>query len=61
MKAEKWEYLPNKIIKLQEAFTQVEKCHKPVIAAIHGVCIGGRVDLISACDMLYSTVDTVSK
>ncbi len=55
----KREYLRNKIIKLQDAFTQIEKCRKPVIANIHGACIGGGVDLISACDMRYSTLDSV--
>jgi len=29
----------------------------PVIAAIHGWCIGGGVDLISACDMRYASAD----
>ena len=55
----KREFLRNKIIKLQGEFTQIEKCRKPVIAAIHGACFGGGVDLISACDMRYSTIDSV--
>jgi enoyl-CoA hydratase len=29
----------------------------PVIAAVQGGCIGGGVDLISACDMRYCTAD----
>ena len=29
----------------------------PVIAAIQGACIGGGVDMISACDMRYCTSD----
>ena len=55
----KREYLRRKIIKLQAAFTQIEKCRKPVIASIHGGCIGAGVDLISACDLRYSTSDAV--
>ena len=51
----KREHLRRKILKLQAAFTQIEQCRKPVLAAIHGGCIGGGVDLISACDMRYST------
>ena len=51
----KREYLRRKILKLQAAFTQIEQCRKPVLAAIHGGCIGGGVDLISACDLRYST------
>ena len=54
----KREYLRRKIIKLQAAFTQIEVCRKPVLAAIHGGCIGGGIDLISACDLRYSTSDS---
>ena len=35
------------------------ECPKPVIAAIHGYCIGAGVDLITACDIRYATVDAV--
>ena len=55
----KREHLRRKIIKMQAAFTQIEECRKPVLAAIHGGCIGGGVDLVSACDMRYSTSDAV--
>ena len=55
----KREFLRNKILKLQEAFSQIERCRKPVIAAIHGGCIGAGVDLISACDLRYSTKKTI--
>jgi len=55
----KRDYLRRKILKLQEAFTQIEQCSKPVIAVVHGACIGGGVDLISACDMRYSTSNSV--
>ena len=51
----KREFLRNKILKLQAAISQIERCSKPVIAAIHGGCIGAGVDLISACDIRYST------
>jgi len=33
------------------------QCDKPVISAIHGACIGGGVDLISASDIRYCTED----
>ncbi|KAL3700589.1 hypothetical protein R1sor_018611 [Riccia sorocarpa] len=42
---------------MQDAFTAFELCSKPVIAAIHGACIGGGVDLITACDLRYCTND----
>lgn len=43
------------IMELQSTFTAIEQCRKPVIAATHGRCIGGGVDMISACDMRYCT------
>lgn len=41
----------------QETFTCLERARFPVLAAIQGGCIGGGVDLISACDMRYCTED----
>lgn len=43
---------------MQAAVTSVERCRVPVIAAIHGYCIGGGVDLITACDLRLCTADT---
>ena len=51
------ERIRRKILRLQAAFNAVDNCRKPVIAAIHGYCIGGAIDLIAACDMRYATVD----
>jgi len=34
-----------------------EECRKPVIAAVHGMCIGGGLDIISACDIRLCTED----
>ncbi len=48
-----------KILALQAGLTSIEKCRKPVIAAIHSHCIGGGVDLISACDIRLATTDAV--
>ncbi|HEY0044597.1 MAG TPA: enoyl-CoA hydratase-related protein [Allosphingosinicella sp.] len=36
---------------LQDAFTAAEQARPPVIAAIHGGCIGAGVDLATACDI----------
>lgn len=47
------EHLRRDILDLQDTITAVERCRKPVIAAIHGPCIGGGVDLVTACDMRY--------
>ncbi|XP_047557160.1 delta(3,5)-Delta(2,4)-dienoyl-CoA isomerase, mitochondrial-like [Lutra lutra] len=46
-------YLRSLISKYQETFSVIKKCPKPVIAAIHGACIGAGVDLITACDIRY--------
>ncbi|XP_078517313.1 delta(3,5)-Delta(2,4)-dienoyl-CoA isomerase, mitochondrial-like isoform X1 [Lissotriton helveticus] len=46
-----------KIQEYQETFSVLEKCPKPVIVAFHGACIGGGVDLITACDIRYCTQD----
>lgn len=43
------------ILKIQDTITSIEKCKKPVLAAIHNGCIGGAVDIVTACDMRYST------
>lgn len=46
------------ILSLQQSITSIEKCSKPVLAAIHKGCIGGGVDIATACDMRYCTEDT---
>ncbi|KAF6077346.1 enoyl-CoA hydratase 1 [Phyllostomus discolor] len=50
-------YFRKLIATYQETFSVIEKCPKPVIAAIHGGCIGGGVDLITACDIRYCAQD----
>jgi enoyl-CoA hydratase/carnithine racemase len=42
---------------LQDAFSAVEQARAPVIAAIHGGCIGAGVDLASACDIRIAAAD----
>jgi enoyl-CoA hydratase len=53
----KREQLRKKVLELQTPINAIEQCSKPVIAAIHGGCIGGGVDIVSACDMRYCTHD----
>lgn len=45
------------ILQLQRSFTAIAECPVPVIAAVHGACIGGGVDLISACDLRVASAD----
>jgi enoyl-CoA hydratase len=45
------------ILRLQASVTSVADCQLPVIAAVHGYCIGGGVDLIAACDVRLASAD----
>lgn len=49
------EKLRKMVFKLQAPINAIEKSSKPVIAAIHGGCIGGGIDIVTACDMRYTT------
>lgn len=51
------EKLRHIILDMQDTLTAIERCRKPVIAAIHGACIGGGIDLICCADIRYGTVD----
>jgi len=42
---------------LQWSFTALEKARVPVLAAVQGGCIGGAVDLVTACDLRYASAD----
>jgi len=42
---------------LQYSVSCLEKARIPVIVAIQGACIGGAVDLITACDIRYASSD----
>jgi enoyl-CoA hydratase len=42
---------------MQSTFTRLETLRMPVIAAIQGGCIGGAVDMVTACCIRYATAD----
>jgi enoyl-CoA hydratase len=43
---------------IQATFTKLESLRIPVIVAIQGGCIGGAVDMVTACCIRYATTDT---
>lgn len=43
--------------KLQESFNAIANARFPVIAAVQGGCIGGAVDMATACCLRYTTRD----
>ncbi len=46
-----------KLTTMQGAISAVADCRTPTIASVHGWCIGGGVDLISAVDIRYASAD----
>ncbi len=49
--------LRERLLALQESFNAIERARMPVLAAIQGGCVGGAVDLVSACDCRYASED----
>ena len=43
--------------RFQQAISSLAKCPLPVIAVVHGYCLGAGVDLITACDVRISAAD----
>lgn len=51
------EKLRRLILDMQDTLSSIERCRKPVIAAIHGACVGAGIDLVTACDLRYCSAD----
>jgi enoyl-CoA hydratase len=51
------ENLRRVVLQLQDTLTSLERVRLPVLAAVHGGCIGGALDLVCAADSRYCTSD----
>lgn len=51
------EQVRRQILEMQESFNCIERARVPVLAAVHGACVGGGIDMITACDMRYCSSD----
>lgn len=45
----------------QEPFTSLERARFPVVAAVHGACLGGGMALATACDVRVVSADAVMR
>ncbi|CED83921.1 Enoyl-CoA isomerase [Phaffia rhodozyma] len=50
--------LRHHVLDFQECITKISKSRVPVIASIHGVCVGLGIDIASACDIRLAAADT---
>ncbi|WP_434626650.1 crotonase/enoyl-CoA hydratase family protein [Chromobacterium sp. CV08] len=57
--ARKRDKLRRLILDLQDCVTSLERCRKPVIAAVHGACLGGGLDIALAADFRFAAQDAV--
>ena len=51
----------HEVLELQNTFTVLEECRMPTIASIQGACVGGGIDMVSACDIRHCSADTFFK
>lgn len=45
------------VLALQGNLSAIERCRKPVLAAIHNSCVGAAIDMVTCCDMRYASED----
>jgi enoyl-CoA hydratase len=58
-RAESSMHLYRTIRELQRTASCFAESPKPVIAAVHGYCLGGGMDLITACDLRFAAGDAI--
>ena len=49
----------NDTTRLAQMFAVLNECPKPVIGAVHGAAIGGGVGLVSVCDIVVASAETL--
>ena len=52
-------FFKEKLQNFFECCNVLESCNKPVIAAVHSLCVGGGLDIACACDIRLCTEDAV--
>lgn len=55
--ADRSAHIRREVLRLQLTMTAFERAKVPVIAAVHGHCLGAGIDLITACDIRFSAPD----
>ncbi|HUH65879.1 MAG TPA: enoyl-CoA hydratase-related protein [Syntrophales bacterium] len=50
-------FFKEKVKSLFDCCNVLEECRKPIIAAVHGQCVGGGLDIICACDIRLCSED----
>ena len=56
--AERGRRIHAEVLRLQDCVSAIERTRQPVIAAVHGYCIGGGIDIITACDVRLAARNT---
>lgn len=44
---------------LQDCVSSIEVCRAPVVAAVHGLALGGALDLLAACDVRFAASNSI--
>lgn len=57
--ADRSAHVRREVLRLQRTMTAFERARVPVIAAVHGHCLGAGIDLITACDVRFASPDAV--
>ena len=57
MPAMRQQKLHKTILRWQDAVSSLQRCRVPTIAAVHGKCIGGGVDVVTSADIRLTTRD----